>query len=203
MGLYGSPDLSNDKPIKPKKQFYKRWWFIVLVIIIVIGIIGSGGEEDTPQKVAEEVTQTTSNTEEVVTVDESTEEFFYMGDVVETNKVRAIITGAERSIGSELNRPTDGYEFILVNMTIENISDEEINVSSMLSFDAYVDDVALNEDLMAQVEAGKTMNGTIAPGKKLVGTLGYEVPKDWEQIEIHFEPDIWDGTVIKWIIENE
>ncbi len=203
MGLYGSPDLSNDKPIKPKKPFYKRWWFIALVIIIVIGIIGSGGEEDTPQKVAEEVTQTTSNTEEVVTVDEPTEEFFYMGDVVETNKVRAIITGAERSTGSELNRPRDGHEFILVNMTIENISDEEINVSSMLSFDAYVDDVALNEDLMAQVEAGKTMNGTIAPGKKLVGTLGYEVPKDWEQIEIHFEPDIWDGTVIKWIIENE
>ena len=203
MGLYGSPDLSNDKPIKPKKQFYKRWWFIVLVIIIVIGIIGSGGEEDTPQKVAEEVTQTTSNTEEVVTVDESTEEFFYMGDVVETNKVRAIITGAERSEGSDFNKPADGHEFIIVNMTIENISDEEINVSSLLSFDAYVDDVVLNENFGAMMEAGQTMDGTIAPGKKLVGSLGYEVPKDWKTLEIHFEPDVWDDVKIKWIINNE
>ncbi len=208
MGVYGSPDLSNqqeEKPLKLKKPFYKRWWFIALVIIVIIGIIGSGGEEkDTPKKVDVESTQTTLNTEEETTeIEGSKQEFFYMGDVVETSKVKAIITGAERSEGSDFNKPADGHEFIIVNMTIENISDEEINVSSLLSFDAYVDDVVLNENFGAMMEAGQTMDGTIAPGKKLVGSLGYEVPKDWKTLEIHFEPDVWDDVKIKWIINNE
>lgn len=204
MGAYGSPDLSNQesKPVKKRKPFYKRWWFIVLVIIIVIGVISSGGEKDTPKKVEKESTQTTSNIVEE-TSQEDEKDFFYVGDVVETEKVRATITGIEKSVGSDFNKPEEGHEYVFVNMTIENISDKEMTISSVFSFDAYVNDVAINEDLLAQTEAGKTMNGTIAPGKKLVGKLAYELPKDWEQLEIHFEPDVWDDVKIKWIINNE
>ncbi|HSH50586.1 MAG TPA: DUF4352 domain-containing protein, partial [Bacteroidales bacterium] len=199
--LYGSPDLSdNNKETKPKKPFYKRWWFILLIIIVIIGVLGSGVEEDTPQKVSEEPIQSTSGIEEI---EESVPEFFYPGDIVETNSIRAIITGIEKSTGSEFNKPADGNEFILINMTLENIADEELNISSMLSFNAYVDDTTINENLLAQIEADNTMDGTIASGKKLTGTLGYEVPQGWGQIEIHFEPDVWDDTTIKWIVENE
>jgi hypothetical protein len=68
-----------------------------------------------------------------------------------------------------------------------------------------VDDTSINQSLSAQIakEGTSTVDGTIAAGKKLKGVLGYEVPKDWNQIEVHFEPDMFDGTTIKWLIENE
>ena len=74
-----------------------------------------------------------------------------------------------------------------------------------MNFDAYVDDNAINEDLGAQIskDGTQTMNGTIATGKRLTGVLGYEVPKGWQKLEIHFGPGLLSDTVIKWLIENQ
>ncbi|MGF7059291.1 DUF4352 domain-containing protein [Brassicibacter mesophilus] len=205
MGAYGSPDSSNKSPEKPKKPFYKRWWFIVIVVIIAISIIGGRGE-DKP-KVSED-----SQSKQVVSENKPAEEktpeepeFFKLGETVETNKIKATISDIEKPKGNDFIRPADGKEFVLLNVTIENISSEEINISSMLSFNAYTDDESMNESLSAQTakEGTKTLDGTIAAGKKLTGILGYEVPRDWKKIEVHFTPDAWDDITIKWIIENK
>jgi hypothetical protein len=132
-------------------------------------------------------------------------EFFGAGETAETKKVKAAVTGIEKPTGNAFSKPSEGKEYVLINMTIENISDGELNISSLLSFDTYVDDEAINEDLLAQTakEDAKTMDGTVAAGKKLTGALAYEVPTGWKQIEIHFQPDQLDDTVIKWLIDNE
>lgn len=194
---------------KKKKPFYKRWWFILLAFIVIIGAIVGGGEEDVP-KVADqpaETTESTVNQEEPEEVQEQevAQEFFAIGEVVETNSIRATVTGIEKPAGNQVNKPSEGHEFVIVNLTLENISDKELNISSLLGFNAYVDDTAINEDLGAQIakEGSKTVDGTIAPGKKLSGILGYEAPVGWEQIEIHFEPETFGNTTIKWIITNE
>lgn len=207
MGLFGSPDLSSkgEKQNKPRKPFFKRWWFIAIVAIVIIGALGGGGE-DTPKVSNEEpITPVTTNNQVENKPVEEVQEFFKMGEVVETKKVKAVITGIEKPKGNDFNKPADGKEFVLLHLAIENISDTEINVSSMLSFNAYADDITVNQSISAQIakEGTNTVDGTIAVGKKLVGVLGYEVPKDWGELEIHFEPDVWGSTVIKWIIENE
>lgn len=207
MGAYGSPDLNLEPVVKPKKPFYKRWWFIVIVVIIIIAAIGGGGEEDTPKVADSKVPETQEDKAKEVSVEpsESVQEFFNLGDTVETKKVKAIITSIEKSNGNQFNNPADGNEFVLIDLEIENISDSEMAVSSLLSFDAYVDDVTINESISAQIakEGTNTLDGTVAAGKKMKGTLGYEVPTGWTQIEIHFTPDVWDDTVIKWIVENK
>lgn len=205
VGAYGSPDLNNEVLKKPKKPFYKKWWFIVIVVIVVIAAFGGGGE-DTPKIADNEASEHQDEAKEVnAEPAEPVQEFFKLGDIVQTKKVNATITNIEKSNGSQFNSPAEGNEFVLLNIEIENISNSEINVSSMLSFDAYVDDVALNESLSAQIakEGTNTVDGTLASGKKLKGTLAYEIPTGWVQIEIHFTPDVWDDTAIKWIVENE
>lgn len=209
---------------KQKKPVYKKWWFW-LIVILVIGAIGSsmGEESDTTDKQvdkqvadskeseAQEVTEETTEEEtEEETEPEETEEkteepeFYKVGEIAETDKVKATITEITKPKGGEFNKPAEGKEFVLVNITIENISeDKELNISSILGFNAYVDDVSINENLSAQIEADNTMDGTIVPGKKLTGTLGYEVPEDWKEIEVYFEPDVWDDVKIQWVIENK
>lgn len=203
---------------KAKKPIFKRWWFWLIVVIAIIAIASVSGN-DKPRKEEPAVTtgeqtqgqpqeQTQERTQEqgqaAEQPKEETPEFFKIGETAVTKKVKATITEMEKSEGDEFNKPADGHEFVLLHMTIENVSDQEIVVSSMLNFNAYVDDNAINENLAAQIskDGAKTMDGTIAAGKKLTGTLAYEVPKGWKKLEIHFKPDQFSDTTIKWLIEN-
>lgn len=197
---------------KQKKPFYKRWWFWVIVVIVIAAIANAGGE-DKPRKeepttaVGNQTQQTQGQTQQQTAEQpkEETPEFFKIGETAVTQKVKAIITEIEKPEGNEFIKPADGNEFVLLHMTIENVSDKEIVISSVLDFNAYVDDSSINESLTAHATKDniKTLDGTIAPGKKLTGVLGYEVQKGWQKLEIHFKPDQLSNTVIKWLIENQ
>lgn len=186
---------------KQKKSIFQRWWFWFIIVVAIIAIASASGN-DKPKKVGLTSTQTQEQTQKQSK--ETTQEFFKIGEIAETKQVKATITQMEKSQGTEFNKPSAGHEFVLLHMTIENVSDQEVNVSSMLNFDAYVDDSAINENLGAQIskEGTNTMDGTIAAGKKLTGVLAYEVPQGWKKLEIHYRPNLSD-TTIKWLIENK
>ena len=72
----------------------------------------------------------------------------------------------------------------------------------MASFEAYADDYALNYSLNALLEneSANQLDGTIAAGKKMNGVIGYEVPADWKDIEIHFTDNVWSSNKFKFEI---
>ena len=72
-----------------------------------------------------------------------------------------------------------------MKFTVENISDEDQSVSSLLLFDAYVDSVKCDYSLsgVAAFDEG-TLDGTITPGKKLIGYYAVEVPTNWKELEL-------------------
>lgn len=194
---------------KQKKPIYKRWWLWVIVVV-VIGAIASQGGDDTPKLSADQGAsqgqeQAASGTTGDVSEGEAeAPEFFKLGETVETKVMKVTLTNMETSEGEEFLEPDEGNEFVLLDLTIENISDKDIVISSILGFNAYVDDSAMNEDYTALTSAKKeTMDATVAPGKKMSGTLGYQVPKDWKEIEIHYEPEVWKDIKIKWMVENK
>ena len=43
---------------------------------------------------------------------------------------------------------------------------------------------------------------TISPGKKMDGMVGFEAPKDWKTMEIHFKDDVWSNSKFKFEIEK-
>lgn len=182
---------------KNKKPVYKKWWFWVIIVLVVSGIIGGATSEpkkvgEVPQSSGENVT--TSNTSGTV------EERFNIGDKVELNDIVVTMTGIKESSGSQFNTPSDGNIFVLCSFVIENNSDKELSVSSMLCFDAYCDDYACNYSLTAQLESDENqLDGTVASGKKMSGTIGYEVTKDWKELEVHFTPDFWTGRDIVFV----
>ena len=47
------------------------------------------------------------------------------------------------------------------------------------------------------------LDGTVAPGKKFNGVIGYEVPANWEKLEVLFTPDFWSGKDITLIAAND
>lgn len=173
-----------------------KWIIIVLVAIMIISAVTSGDEE--PKKVGE----TQSNQQNTQEKNE-TKDAFAIGEIAELNDVRVTMTDYKESSGSEWNKPTDGNIFLLVQFEIENNSDEEVTVSSMLSFEAYADDYSASLSLSALMENDETqLDGTVAPGKKMKGWIGYEVPSDWAKFEVQFVDSIWSNTPFKFFVEK-
>ncbi len=162
---------------------------IVLAVIIIIGAFSGGG--DKPEKVGGGSSNPgASNTN-------AKDEKFTVGDSVELNDVVVTLVSVKENKGGNYMTPSDGKIFVVCEFEIENNSSSEISVSSMMSFEAYVDDYSTNMNLSAMLSTEKSqLDGTVAAGKKMNGVIGYEVDPDWKNIEIRFTPDFWAGKDI-------
>ena len=194
--------MKNDK-LKKKKPAL----IAVSVIFIILAVIACSGKDE-PQKV--ETTTSTQNVETSATqseneADTESKNTFSVGETAELKGVNVTFVGVTESSGSGFNTPTEGNVFAICEFEIENNSDKEITVSSMMSFEAYCDDYTCTLSLGALMEKGNKnqLDGTVAAGKKFNGVIGYEVPTDWQELEIIFTPDFWSGKDITFIAAND
>lgn len=106
---------------------------------------------------------------------------------------------------NQFMQPDEGKKFLEVTFLIENTSNKDLNVSSMLGFDAYLDDMSIGIDIMGQGASEQpTMDGTVATGKKLRGSLCYQVSESWSELEIVVDLDLLkSGNDTKFILKNE
>ena len=125
-------------------------------------------------------------------------------ETAQVNDVKVTMTRYEESAGSEWNHPSSGNVFLMVEFEIENNSKSDLNISSLLSFNAYADNYSVNFSLNALLDKSSEtqLDGTIASGKKMRGWIGWEVPADWSEMEIHFTEDVWFGSTFKFIIKK-
>lgn len=72
----------------------------------------------------------------------------------------------------------------------------------MISFEAYADDYALNYSLSAAMTKDGQLDGTIAAGKKMKGWIGWEVPADYQNVEIHFTDNVWSNNKFVFLYEK-
>lgn len=172
---------------------------IVIGVLVVIGIIGAlfGGGDDKVKDATKSKSGKSSN-------NEKTE--FKVGETADYKGVQVSVLNYEESTGNEFGTPADGKVFVFVNMEITNNTDDEISVSSMVSFESYAGDYKLDyssEALMAaSVEDKQQLDGSISPGKKLQGYLGLEVPSDWQTIEVYYKDNIWLDSNFKFVINK-
>lgn len=176
-----------------------------IILFIVVGVLGSTEDSNEPKRtnrtdatnsdaiVETEVATTTAQIEK--------EDVFYVGETAVLKGVSVTLLSVTESTGSDYNKPTDGNVFVLCEFEIANDSDTEINVSSMMSFEAYCDDYTCTFSLGALMEKGNKnqLDGTVASGKKFNGVIGYEVPTDWKELEVRFTPDFWSGREIIFV----
>lgn len=185
--------MAREEKVKKKGSCLKTL-LIIFGVFIILGIIGSAlsGDND-PKKVADKNVEDSQKPEKEVKEEKT---IFSIGETAEMNDVQITMMSYEESTGSEFNTPAEGNVFVLVNFEIANNSDSELLVSSMASFEAYADDYALNYSLSALLDKQDStqLDGTVASGKKMNGWIGYEVPADWKNLEIHFTDNVWSSN---------
>lgn len=199
------PKAAKVCPNCRKKQGGIGKWIVIGIIVIIFLAVAFGGGDDKPKKVENNTTTTQQgeNDNDKKADTQETKDIFTVGETAEMNDVQVTLLKYSESKGSEYNKPSDGNVFLMAEFEIVNNSDSEMNVSSMLSFEAYADDYALNYSLGAITENNDTqLDGTIAAGKKMKGYIGYEVPKNWSTVEIHFTDDVWSDNKFKFEIKK-
>lgn len=193
-------------PVCRKKQGAPGCLIVVLVVVVlvVIAAFAGSGESSTPQKVESTsgTSQSASQAGEAQPQPEQT--VFTVGDAVELNGVKTTLLSAEEYPGKQYMMPTDGNIFLVCQFEIENDSSAEITVSSMVSFNAYCDDYSVNLSVTGEMleDSWKTLDGTVAPGKKINGVIAYEIPQDWQKMEISYTPSYWSGHDVQFEINK-
>lgn len=166
---------------------------ILIVFGIFIFVAGISGGEEAPQKIGDSSNENVSASQN----EQEEKESFGVGEKVELSDVIVTLLDVKESSGKDFFAPTDGNVFVVFQFEIENGTEGDIAVSSMVSFDAYFDDYAANLDISAMAMSElPQLDGTVAAGKKFKGVVGYQAPEDWETTEIHFTPNFWSGKDI-------
>lgn len=188
---------------KKKQGGALKWVIIGVVAICIIGTaVGGKGKENNPSKVGE-ADGSPSDTQPSSTGEENKETAFRKGEIAELNGVQVTLTEYKESTGSDFNKPSDGNVFLMVEFEIANNTDKELAVSSAMSFEAYADDYSLNYSLGALMEKeGAQLDGSIAAGKKMKGWIGWEVPQDYQKVEIYFTDNVWSNDKFAFLIEK-
>lgn len=164
---------------------------IVLGIFLIIGALNPSSE---PTKVGEVE----------ATTEQDVQTTFGVGEKVSLDDVVVTLLDVTESSGSTYNKPAVGNVFVLCEFEIENNSSGDIGVSSIMSFDCYCDDYATSSSLSATLERGNKaqLDGSVASGKKMNGVIGYEVPKDWKELEVRFTPSFWSRKDITFVAKH-
>ncbi len=168
---------------------------LVLGLIVVLALCITACDEGVEKEV-------TDSNGEVTTTQDTT---FGLNETAVFDNLKITATDLQESDGVEFFEAADGNVFVGVKFEIENVSDEDQNISSLLMFEAYNNDVACDYSLsgmMAFEDGSTTLDGTIAPGKKLTGYYAVEISSEWNDLEIQVQPDIMDDTKASFVFSK-
>ncbi len=193
----------------PPKKKSRTWLWIVLGVVgvLVLGCIGVSAlvfnaakstTNATISTLATDVATTTSNTPAP-----SNTQHFAVGQVVKVGDTWDVtVNSAKTSKGSGFSTPQKaGDVFLVFSITVKNLSSQEQTISSALSFNL-LDSTGQKYTETIYPDAGATLDGKVAAGSLLKGSIAYEVPASMHQFTLSFEPDITSPGQTIWDIHS-
>ena len=174
-------------------------WAKVLIVLVIIFVCIVGCVNSCSNAVDDAVKETTNSYNDIngKTSFKVNESFQNKYEKITMTEVNTNFTDY-----SEYLDPKDGNKVVMLKFEVENINDknDELYVSS-LSFNAYADGIAA-ESFYSGNDKYNDLSATVGKGKKAIGYVFYEVPKDAQKITVEYNADFWvDGTTIEFIIQ--
>lgn len=172
-------------------------WVKALIIVIIIFCCIVGCVSSCSNAVNDTVEDTKNNYKDIngKTSFKVNEAFQNKYEKITMIEVNTNVTDYNEYLG-----PKDGNKIVALKFEVENISEDkdELYVSSF-NFNAYADGVAVDSYIYGS-DKYNDLSATIGKGKKAIGYLLYEVPKDANEITVEYNADFWtDGNVIEFV----
>ncbi|WP_202078798.1 DUF4352 domain-containing protein [Caldalkalibacillus salinus] len=180
---------------------------LLVIMMLVFGLVACGESDIEP--VDNDTTDTETDTDESEGTDEAGNEEgseetantqnLAVGDTVNFNGLLVTVNSVEYSQGNDFESPSEDV-FLVVDVSIENETDESENISSMLMTEL-VDPEGYSYDITIYTDAQGSLDGEVGPGRTMRGQVAFDVP-DHESYEFIFSDPFQSGQAI-WQIEKE
>lgn len=157
----------------------KKFLSFVVSVVILFGMTGCISEN--------------SNSNGVSDVNGNVKTSFSLNETAVFEDVHYTVTNVEYSNGDEWDKPSDGKNYVIVTLKIENKSDSKISYNGydwkMINSQGQEDDEAFTT-----INTDTSLNsGDLAAGGTKTGTLVYEEPKDESSLKIlYYENTLFD-----------
>jgi uncharacterized protein DUF4352 len=126
---------------------------------------------------------------------------FKVGDNVKVGDTYQVtVNSVKTHAGDEFTKPKDGSTFLIVDVTVKNLSSKEQSLSSVLQFNLKdstgqkYDETFLGDN--------KPIDGKVEPGGLLRGQFTYEVPTAQHAFTYSFEADPFTGGQTIWDVSR-
>lgn len=127
-----------------------------------------------------------------------TEGAYKVGDVITSNDLKITYLSSETYVSDNMFiQPKSGYHYVSTELEFENIGNSDKTISSLLSFDCYADGKAVDQTYSRDND----ISGTIAPGRKIKGTVTFEVPDNAKVIELEYKDNLLISNRIVFTIK--
>ncbi|WP_373894412.1 DUF4352 domain-containing protein [Virgibacillus sp. CBA3643] len=196
---------------KVKKPFYKKWWVWLIAVVIVVAVATGGEETETSDSVdeeagseQEEAEEAAGDVEEETTEEPAEEEVqteFDLGEKAELDGQVVTVTDVETSQGSDFDQPSEGNEYVIVTVEIENNGDETISYNPF-NFKMKNSNGQIEDTGMITVDSDTSLSsGELAEGGNVSGTISFEQPEGDEELQLLFEPSFWSEDQITFNLQ--
>ncbi len=197
----------------PKKNSRRGLWIVLGVIVVLLLVFGgivafiangaNSANTVAPTQVATvgatQVSPTTIVQSQATIV--SGNQHFKVGQVVKVNTTWLVTINSVKTMsGNTFSTPTAGNTYFIVDVTLNNLSKQEQNVSSALNF-SLVD--ATGQKYTETILIGETPpDGKVGANSLMHGQLTYEVPTTQSSFTFTFEPDLIAGALTVWDLQK-
>jgi hypothetical protein len=126
---------------------------------------------------------------------------FKVGEQVKVGNTWLVtVTGVTTSDGDFLFRPADGTTYLVIAVSLTNISSQEQSVSSFLQFS--LKDQTGQQYGEAIVDFAKAPDGKVEPADMLRGNFVYQVPMTLHQFTFAFQADLTRPGQTLWDLSD-
>lgn len=136
----------------------------------------------------------------------SDEVTYGVGEKAEVDDLVITLTDVMTSKGNSYYKPISGNEYVILQFEIENKSEEDVVISTMMNFTFWCDDtnyvIDVNALATAMLSGKYQLDCAVEAGKKVSGVIGYEVPQNWEQLKIEFRKEIIFGDAVTFLVDK-
>lgn len=178
-------------------------WFArhkVLTVVLAIAVIGgiaaaaNGGND---AKVVDNNSNDTS--QQAAAADKTEKTQFKVNETISFDNKEVTVTKVERNwnTGNQFVTPESGKEFVKVQVTIKNNSNNDISYNS---FDWKIKDsgnVLYDIASATFMIDGSLGSDTLAAGDTISGFLAFEVPDGDTGLKLQYSPSFWSGKKLE------
>lgn len=179
----------------------KKLYLILLMGLISIFLVACGDAEVSPTENEEadvdvEETGSAEESEE----SEEVEEELSVGDSIDFDGMTITLNSARIEAGGDFDEPAED-QFLVANLTIENGTDEEQPVSSIMNIELKdADGYAYSTTFLTEGTKGQ-LDGSIQAGDKMRGEIPFDVSES-DVYHLNYSDPFKSGKAV-WVIPTD